>query len=61
MEPFAGLEEFENESLPKILPTAFGKMGSKTTLDLPTLEDTKRYYEEMKNSSDNAKMLVHME
>ena len=30
------LEEFENERLPKILPAAFGKMGFKNTLDLPT-------------------------
>ena len=27
------LEEFENERLPKIVPAAFGKMGSKSTLD----------------------------
>ena len=30
------LEEFENEGLPKIVPAAFGKMGSKSILDLPT-------------------------
>ena len=30
------LEEVENERLPKIVPAAFGKMGSKSTLELPT-------------------------
>ena len=29
------MEKFENEHLPKIVPSAFGKMGSKSTLDLP--------------------------
>ena len=27
---------FENELLPKIVPAAFGKMGYRSTLDLPT-------------------------
>ena len=30
------LEKFENDRLPKIMPAAFGKMGFKSTLDLPT-------------------------
>ena len=29
------LEKFENEGLPKIVPAAFGKMGSMSTLDFP--------------------------
>ena len=48
------LEAFENERLPKIVPAAFGKMGFKGTLDLPTMksmiEATKSYGHEMKKT-----------
>ena len=35
------LEEFENGSLPKVVPAVFGKMGFKSTLDLPTCKPPK--------------------
>ena len=35
------LEEFENGRLPKIVPAAFGKMGSMSTLDQPTWKTPK--------------------
>ena len=35
------LKEFENERLPKIMPVAYGKMGSENTLGLHTWKPTK--------------------
>ena len=52
------LEEFENGRLPKIVPDAFGKMGSKSTLDFGSHRKLLRRNE---GNIQFDKMLVHSE
>ena len=47
------MEEVENERLPKIVPAAFGKMGSKSTLDLTTWKPP------IANSKKNRKLSIY--
>ena len=44
------LDKFENERKLEFVPLSFGKMGSRSTVDLQNFETTKTYCEEMKKT-----------